>query len=307
MRTFRRAAHIRNLIRTRARGSRSHSPPRRAGYSPDLAGPNTCSSYGSIRPAIRRRQERTDSRRPVAGPNVGTDLPLGEGGERVHDWMFQGKSAAEAEAWEVERFSTVGALVIGRRTLDVGIGPWGETPTFHAPCFVVTHRAQAPIVKHGGTTYTFVTTGIHAALEEAKLAAGGQDVVVMGGAAIAQQYLNAGLLDEVHSISPRSSSAKAPACSTRSTLVWCCYQPARPTKRSPPTSGSALSSWTLPEEGHRRRVDASHGFSGSLPRQTASGLTADGGGRVHDLVARSRQPGRPAHRQPGGCFNRGRV
>jgi dihydrofolate reductase len=80
---------------------------------------------------------------------------------------------------------------------DLGIGPWGEEPTFHAPCFVVTHRPAETIVTKGGTSYTFVTDGIEAALERAREAAGPQDVQVNGGADVAQRFLNAGLLDEI--------------------------------------------------------------------------------------------------------------
>src|SRR5207253_3185140 len=93
--------------------------------------------------------------------------------------------------------SGIGAVVMGRRMADVGIGPWGEELPFHAPCFVVTHRPAATIVKKGGTSYVFITDGIEAALERAHQAAGAQDVLVNGGADIARQFLNAGLLDEV--------------------------------------------------------------------------------------------------------------
>lgn len=122
----------------------------------------------------------------VAGPEVSAEAPLGSGGERLHDWMFTGKSAGESEQFETEHFSTIGALILGRRMADLGIGPWGEDPTFHAPCFVVTHRPAERIVKKGGTSYIFVTDGIHAALDQAQ-AAGSQDVLVNGGADIARQ------------------------------------------------------------------------------------------------------------------------
>jgi dihydrofolate reductase len=111
--------------------------------------------------------------------------------------MFAGKSAAEAERWLTDRFSTIGAVIIGRRMADLGIGPWGEEPVFHAPCFVVTHRPAETIVKKGGTSYIFVTEGIDAAMAQAKAAAGEQDVMVEGGADIDRQFLNAGLIDEI--------------------------------------------------------------------------------------------------------------
>jgi dihydrofolate reductase len=80
---------------------------------------------------------------------------------------------------------------------DLGIGPWGEEPVFHAPCFVLTHRPAETIVKKGGTSYIFVSEGIDAVMAQAKAAAGAQDVMVEGGADIDRQYLNAGLIDEI--------------------------------------------------------------------------------------------------------------
>jgi dihydrofolate reductase len=133
----------------------------------------------------------------VAGPDIGPGAPLGLDGERLHEWMFAGKSATDSETFETAHFSEIGALIVGRRMADVGIGPWGEEPTFHAPCFVVTHRPAETILKKGGTSYIFVTDGIEAALERARDAAGSQDVQVNGGADVAQQFLNAGLLDEI--------------------------------------------------------------------------------------------------------------
>ena len=73
----------------------------------------------------------------TTGPEVSAEAPLGRGGERLHEWMFAGKSAADSERWLTDRFSTIGAVIIGRRMADLGIGPWGEEPVFHAPCFVV--------------------------------------------------------------------------------------------------------------------------------------------------------------------------
>jgi dihydrofolate reductase len=133
----------------------------------------------------------------VTGPDVRSEEPMGDGGERLHEWMFAGKSAAETERYQTDLFSTVGALIMGRRMADLGIGPWGEEPTYHAPCFIVTHRPAETIVKKGGTSYIFVTEGIEAAMAQAKVAAGDQDVMVNGGADIDRQYLNAGLIDEI--------------------------------------------------------------------------------------------------------------
>jgi dihydrofolate reductase len=133
----------------------------------------------------------------TTGPEVSAEEPMGRDGERLHEWMFAGKSAAEVERWQTDHFSTIGAVIIGRRMADLGIGPWGEEPTYHAPCFVVTHRPAETIVKKGGTSYIFVTEGIEDAMAQAKAAAGEQDVMVEGGADVDRQYLNAGLIDEI--------------------------------------------------------------------------------------------------------------
>jgi dihydrofolate reductase len=133
----------------------------------------------------------------VAGRNVGVDNPMGDGGERLHEWMFARKSAEQSRAFEEEQFATTGALVMGRTMFDVGVGPWGDDPTFHAPVFVVTHRPHDPVVKEGGTTYTFVTDGPETAAEHARAAAGQQDICIAGGAAIVGHYLEAGVIEEL--------------------------------------------------------------------------------------------------------------
>jgi dihydrofolate reductase len=132
----------------------------------------------------------------VAGPDVSVEAPMGRGGEVLHQWMFEGRSTADSDAFELDHFDNIGALVIGRRMADVGIGPWGEEPTFHAPVFVVTHRPAETIPKQGGTSYTFITTGTEEALSRAREAAGSKDVLVNGGADIARQYLRSGAVDE---------------------------------------------------------------------------------------------------------------
>jgi len=144
----------------------------------------------------------------ITGPNDGLDQPLGEGGERLHEWVYGlaswrerhglegGTTDSDAEVLE-EAFATTGAMLMGRRMFDVGEGPWGDEPPFHVPVFVLTHEAREPLVKEGGTTFTFVTDGVESALEQARAAAGDQDISVAGGANIAQQYLAAGLLDEL--------------------------------------------------------------------------------------------------------------
>ncbi|HET6771540.1 MAG TPA: dihydrofolate reductase family protein [Actinomycetota bacterium] len=152
-----------------------------------------------------------------AGPNQSDENPLGVGGEDLHAW------ALELEAWrkphgleggEVnasspvveEMQSNVGANVMGRKMFGGGPGPWredppwngwwGDNPPFHAPVFVVTHHPRRPLEMEGGTTFFFVTEGIESALEQAKQAAEGRDVLISGGASVVQQYLAAGLVDE---------------------------------------------------------------------------------------------------------------
>jgi dihydrofolate reductase len=122
------------------------------------------------------------------------DNPLGDGGERLHEWQFrEGVRAAVLE----DLFGSTGAVVVGRRTFDLGEKPWGDNPPFHRPVFVATHRPKAMVTKQGGTTYTFVTDGLPAAVAQARATAGSRDVVVLGGATIIQQCIQAGLLDEL--------------------------------------------------------------------------------------------------------------
>lgn len=132
----------------------------------------------------------------IAGPkddgNPGREL---EALERLHAWMFP--PIGDFEQIERERFGNVGAVVMGRRMFDLGEPFWGDEPSFHAPVFVLTHRARDPLERQGGTTYLFVTTGLDAALARAKKAAADRDVMVMGGANALQQFLKAGLLGEM--------------------------------------------------------------------------------------------------------------
>jgi dihydrofolate reductase len=132
----------------------------------------------------------------VAGSNVSTGNPMGDGGEALHDWMFGAKTAADAEII-ANLHRTMGAVVLGRRTFDLGETPWGDEPPFPVPCFVVTHRARSVLMK-SGTPMTFVTDGIESALAQAKRAAGDKNVIVMGGADVATQYIRAGLIDELN-------------------------------------------------------------------------------------------------------------
>lgn len=129
----------------------------------------------------------------VAGPDVSVDEPMGKGGERLHEWIFQSDSAVDKDM-AAELAPRLGAVLVGRRTFDVGLGPWGDTP-FPVPTFVLTHEKRPPLAMKSGT-FTFVTDGIESALDQARAAAGGKDIVVMG-AETARQYLAAGLVDEI--------------------------------------------------------------------------------------------------------------
>ena len=134
----------------------------------------------------------------ITGPNPGVANPLGgASGERLHAWMFDRRTEADAKIRD-EKYERTGAIIIGKRMFDEGVEPWGDPPPFNnMPVFVVTHEDREPLPRKGGTTYTFVTTGIEAALDQANSAAAGKDVGVWGGAEIARQYLDAGLLDEL--------------------------------------------------------------------------------------------------------------
>jgi dihydrofolate reductase len=153
----------------------------------------------------------------VAGPNQSLDNPIGEGGMRLHDWMFAtsswrrqhgqegGGDGVDSEvADEVKQ--GVGAYIMGRKMFGGGSGRWdqewkgwwGEEPPYHAPVFVLTHHPRQPLRMLGGTTFTFVTNGIKSALEQAQAAAGDQDVAIAGGASAIRQYLAAGSLDELY-------------------------------------------------------------------------------------------------------------
>jgi dihydrofolate reductase len=153
----------------------------------------------------------------VAGPNQTQEEPLGEGGEQLHEWMFDllawrephGEAGGEdnaSNAVVVEANANVGAEIMGRGKYGPAArGPWGdspwrgwwgEDPPFHKPVFVVTHHEREPLTL-ADTTFTFVTDGIESALAQAREAAGDKDVFIGGGAAIINQYLAAGLVDEI--------------------------------------------------------------------------------------------------------------
>jgi dihydrofolate reductase len=144
----------------------------------------------------------------MAGPDQRLEEPLGTRGEELHRWAFavwQGAEDASA-AILAEATANVGAYILGRKMFGGGPGDWGDgswkgwwgdDPPFHAPVFVVTHHARDPQPMEGGTTFHFVTDGIESALAQARAAASDRDIVLGGGADLVQQYLRAGLVDEI--------------------------------------------------------------------------------------------------------------
>jgi dihydrofolate reductase len=158
-----------------------------------------------------------------AGPNQDLDNPLGVGGVALHEWAFvtrtfrqmfgsEGGTSGIDDDFAARGFDNIGAWIMGRNMFGPIRGPWpddawkgwwGDNPPYHCPVFVLTRHPRAPITMDGGTTFHFVTDGIHAALERAAEAAEGRDIRLGGGVATIQQYLRAGLVDEMHlAISP---------------------------------------------------------------------------------------------------------
>ncbi len=161
-----------------------------------------------------------------AGPDQALENPMGVGGMALHQWVFgtktfqtmTGHDAAPLSGGEVGRggvdddfaargFANLGAWILGRNMFapsrgawpdDGWKGWWGNNPPYHVPVFVLTHHARPPLTMEGGTTFHFVTDGIHAALKRAREAAHGKDVRLGGGVATVRQYLAAGLVDELH-------------------------------------------------------------------------------------------------------------
>jgi dihydrofolate reductase len=153
-----------------------------------------------------------------AGPDQSLQNPLGVGGTALHEWAFatrtfrqmfgmEGGSTGVDDDYIARGFANVGAWILGRNMFGPVRGPWpddtwkgwwGDNPPYHVPVFVLTHHPRAPIVMEGGTTFHFVTEGIHAALDQARAAAQGKDVRLGGGVATIRQYLDAGLVDEMH-------------------------------------------------------------------------------------------------------------
>jgi len=158
-----------------------------------------------------------------AGPAQSLDQPLGVGGMALHEWAFgtrtfrqmfgqDGGSTGVDDDFAARGFENLGAWILGRNMFgpirgdwpdENWKGWWGDTPPYHCEVFVLTHYPRAPIVMEGGTTFHFVTDGIHAALERARKAAKGRDVRLGGGVSTLRQYLQAGLVDQIHlAVSP---------------------------------------------------------------------------------------------------------
>ncbi len=154
----------------------------------------------------------------VAGPEQSVDNPLGIGGEGLHDWVvplavwrkahgMEGGEVNESATVVEESTANIGATIMGRNMFGGHPGGWdaskpwngwwGDNPPFHHPVFVLTHHARSPLKMQGGTTFTFVTGGMQAALEQARKAAAGKDISLAGGAKACAQYLKAGLVDEM--------------------------------------------------------------------------------------------------------------
>jgi dihydrofolate reductase len=153
----------------------------------------------------------------VAGPNQSLKDPIGVGGMRLHQWVFDTASWREQHGEEGgartadsdvvrDLITNAGAHIMGRKMFGGGPGPWneswtgwwGDNPPYHVPVFVLTHHPRKPLPMEGGTSFTFVTDGIESALRQARSAAGDRDIQIAGGAHTVQQYLRAGLLDELY-------------------------------------------------------------------------------------------------------------
>ena len=154
----------------------------------------------------------------VAGPEQSVQNPLGIGGMKLHEWVFPlkawreqmgmtGGEVNESSKVVEESMANIGATIMGRNMFGGHPGAWdaskpwngwwGDNPPYHHPVFVLTHHAREPLVMQGGTTFNFVTHGIAGALAQARKAAGGKDISLAGGAKACQQYLVAGLVDEM--------------------------------------------------------------------------------------------------------------
>jgi len=153
-----------------------------------------------------------------SGPEQSVENPLGLGGEELHNWVFglkawraphglKGGVVNQSTPVMKDLLTNIGATIMGRNMFGGHPGGWdpnkpwngwwGKNPPFHHPVFVLTHHARPPLIMEGGTTFTFVTAGIESAYEQAMRAAEGKDVALAGGATVAREFLNAGLVDEM--------------------------------------------------------------------------------------------------------------
>jgi len=158
-----------------------------------------------------------------AGPDQSREDPLGKRGETLHTWMFgtrmfqrmlgkDGGSEGVDNDYATRSMDGFGAFILGRNMFgpvrgdwpdETWKGWWGDNPPYHAPTFVLTHHPRDPLVMEGGTVFHFVTDGIEAALERARSAAGDRNVKIGGGVSTVRQYLQAGVIDELHfAVSP---------------------------------------------------------------------------------------------------------
>lgn len=153
-----------------------------------------------------------------AGPEQSLENPLGVGGMALHEWSFPTRTfqlmhgngdgtTGIDDDFAARGFANIGAWILGRNMFGPVRGPWpdeswkgwwGDTPPYHTPVFVLTHHAREPVTMNGGTTFHFVTDGIHSALERARVAANNRDIRIGGGVATIREYLRAGLIDELH-------------------------------------------------------------------------------------------------------------
>jgi dihydrofolate reductase len=145
----------------------------------------------------------------IAGPNGRPGNPLGDGGTRIHQWMFGlasfrehlqmagGETGPDDDVVRAT-LARIGANVMGRRMFDEGEVGWPENAPFHSPVFVLTHQARSPWVRPGGTTFHFVTEGFDSALARARRGAGDKDIRISGGADTIRQALRAGVVEELH-------------------------------------------------------------------------------------------------------------
>ncbi len=153
----------------------------------------------------------------IAGPNDSRENPLGDGGEQLHEWMVDTESWKDQHGHDggetnrdseivAESNENVGAAIMGRRMFDNDEGPWGDDPfegywgddpPFAVPVFVLTHHPREPLEMDGGTTFHFVTDGIERALKRASDTVDDEDIEIVGGATVIQQFIEAGLIDEL--------------------------------------------------------------------------------------------------------------